>query len=163
MIKFILATGLNGELGKGDKLPWNVPEDLAYFKKQTHNGIVVMGSKTFYSLPFINGLPDRDNIVLSRSEGHNREGVEFIDTIDWVLGHDEIFPKDTMWIIGGASVYELFKPYVTEVHHTQITRTFVDSDVYFDTKWFTDNKGWCKVSSETLSEKAVVSVYKKEK
>lgn len=162
-MRMILAVGENGELGEGDKLPWKCSQDLQYFKKQTLNEVVVMGSKTFYSLPFTNGFPKRDNIVLSRSEGCDRDSVTFLGSVESVLDYLYYFDEDihNPWIVGGKSIYEAFAPYVDEVHCTQIEGSYPNADVFYDTKWFTDDNKWCKVSEERLADNAVVSVYKK--
>lgn len=153
----ILATGKNNEIGQDGKLPWRIKEDLAYFKKQTLNSVVVMGSKTFYSLPF-DGFPERDNVVLSRSEGHNRDNIQFIDDIQWVLDLELDIPDDDIWIVGGKEVYTLFKDYVDEVHWTFINESFPKADVTFDTRWFKCDNDWVCTGKEVLTDKAIVFV-----
>lgn len=157
----ILATGENNEIGIGSKLPWYIPEDLKYFKEKTINSVVVMGSRTFYSLKFNDGLSNRDNIVLSRSEGHNRDGVQFIDNIQWVLDLELELPDNDIWIIGGAQVYTLFKDYVGEVHWTQVKKTVPSAEVFFDTSWFNCSNDWMCTKSKKLTDEAKVFVYKK--
>lgn len=139
MIKAILATGLNGEIGQNGDMPWgrSLPKDLEYFKKVTIDQMVVMGRKTFDSLPFNSGLPYRDNIVLTSDKltrgtyhgtGHC---TEFLNSKEQVLQcHCE---DDTLWLIGGASIYEQFWEYVTEVHITTIHSTYPEADTFFTT------------------------------
>ena len=108
MIKMIICTGKNGELGKDNKLLWNIKEDLKLFKEKTLNKVVVLGRNTFEGLPFKNGLPSRDNVVLSSKGGEDRQGVTFIDDIRWVLYYQDDNPSEDIWICGGSSVYSQF-------------------------------------------------------
>lgn len=168
-IKMIIATGLNGEIGKDNKLLWKIPEDLKYFKAQTENQIVLMGSTTYEGLPFKNGLPSRDNIVLSRTPRKApwlTEGfTTYLTDIDWFLHNGmlyiETLTEKDVWIVGGSSVYEQFKDIVEEVHHTTVNKTFPEADCHFDMDWVRDETKFECVSSERLCEEATVRVYKR--
>lgn len=146
MIKAILAVGENGEIGQNGDMPWmrGLPKDLEYFKEVTLGQRVVMGRKTFDSLPFEYGLPDRDNLVLTTGISEHRTlGYEVIKEdcnfctskhskkhLETSLKFD-ITEKDT-FIIGGASVYEKFWNHVDEVHITRVKHSFPEADTFFE-------------------------------
>lgn len=172
-IKIIIATcGEDYAIGKDNKLLTHVPEDLRYFKKQTENQVVVMGNTTMKSLQALgmeNGLPNRHNVVLSRTPKKSpflHEGaLTHIGNLDrfleWgVLYINNILHKD-VFIIGGASVYEQFKDIVDEVHWTQINKSFTEADTFFDMSWVEDTNTFEKVSEEILCDIATVKVYRR--
>ncbi len=163
MLSIILATGLDDSLGKDNKLLWNIPEDMKFFKETTMNKIVVMGSKTFESLPFKNGLPSRDNIVItSKASGlQNTTSLFFYDDIEEVLELDRELMDEEIFIIGGASIYEQFKEYTDRVYWTLVYEKFPEADTKFNTRWFKCNNLWECVGSKKLCEKATVFVYER--
>lgn len=114
-LTFILAMDQNNLIGADNSLPWNLPADLAYFKKMTLNKAVLMGRKTCESLPFV--LPKRRNIVLTRNINFNRKGFELIHKIDSIKDIDE-----EIMVIGGSMIYSLLMPnaktlLITKIHH----------------------------------------------
>lgn len=122
MIIAIAAVGKNGELGKDGKLPWSIPEDMAYFKESTKGKTVVMGRKTFESLG--KPLSGRKNIVLTTDESWYYPGVQ-------VMHHPfGLDTKEDMFIIGGAETYYMLMPYIQEIWLTEIDETF-DADTFF--------------------------------
>lgn len=127
MIEMIFAVGLNGELGKDNKLLWKQKEDMKHFIRTTKGKNVVMGRKTFDSLH--TPLNGRKNYVLSNStkmsyyENHNTY-VEY-------LTYDELMKKDVDFIvIGGAEIYELFKANVDVMHITIVMDKFPQADTF---------------------------------
>lgn len=141
-VKMILATGLNYELGKDNKLLWHLPDDMKYFKEQTEGHYIVMGNNTFKSLNMPKGLKDRNNIVLTeqdlpvnkrvRNQYNPRYCVWFTNYKDLVWNKFE--GNDILWVIGGASVYEQLIEFVEEVHWTEVMQEFPDADTYLPTK-----------------------------
>ena len=125
MITIIAAVGKNLELGKNNDLIWNLPNDLQFFKEKTLNGIIVMGSKTFFSLPKM--LPNRFHIVLDNEGNIYPEGVLVFSNLDDLLEY--IKDKD-VWIIGGASVYKIFIDLADKMYLTEIDAE-AEADVYF--------------------------------
>ena len=133
----ILAVGINGELGADNKLLWNLPKDLQIFKEKTEGGIVIMGKNTFTSIPFDNGLPDRENWVLSSTmeEHHPCDNVIVFDNTEDML-HNMNLLKETgdnrdVWIIGGASIYRQFESLVEEIHITKVLHKFSQADTFY--------------------------------
>lgn len=130
MLKMILATGLNGELGQNNQLLMHIPEDLKHFKKVTEGKVVVMGRKTAESLPNGKPLPNRVNIVMTRQPYENGcEGFLRCNDYKKIL---KIAETEDVFIIGGAEIYNLFEDYVEELHWTLIYRDFLNADTYYD-------------------------------
>ena len=142
MIKAILAVGENGEIGQNGDMPWGrgLPKDLKYFKEKTFDQKVVMGRKTFDSLPFKKGLPDRKNYVLT-SEPFNKvyDSTPYLCEINLCRLELRLsFSKNksgwghTYWLIGGSSIYKQFWNYVNEVHLTRVKHSFPEADTFFE-------------------------------
>ena len=114
-IALIYARAANGAIGLGGDLPWRLPADLKHFKALTMSLPMVMGRKTFESLPGL--LPGRRHIVMTRDAAWAAVGAEVADTPEQAL---ELAGEGTVAIIGGAAVFELFLPIATRVELTQI-------------------------------------------
>lgn len=123
----IAAIGKNYELGKGNDLIWKFKEDMKFFKEHTLGKPVVMGRKTFQSLPGI--LPNRKNIVLSRND-------IVVPSLLVIHSKEELFDlfqnySGEVMVIGGASIYEMFLPDTNKMLLTEINDTCSDCDSYF--------------------------------
>ena len=118
MLKMIVACDRNGAIGKDGDLPWRQSTDLQYFKKLTINCNLIMGRKTWESLP--GKLPEREHYVLSRNNNPDLDIISFEDAL-------------TMegWIIGGGEIYELFLPHVKYLYRTIIDTRVEDADTFF--------------------------------
>ena len=167
-IKMIIATDCNFGIGKDNKLPWDCHEDLQYFKEKTLNGCVVMGRKTYESLPFENGLPKRSNYVVTSQGLADTTDFELIfnknSCMVMMCGIERIngwisLPTwdDDVWVIGGASIYKQLLPHVEEIHHTTINGEY-DCDKFFDMSFLED---WVLHESFSLSDRAVVNIWRK--
>jgi dihydrofolate reductase len=131
-INIIAAMAKNGVIGRGNKLPWHIPQDLKQFKRLTtkKNSAVVMGRKTWESLP-IKPLPDRVNYVLTKNNFH----ATFSDGLVLKEPDDILILKSmyqNIWIIGGQSLYEYYidKPYVDRIYLTEI-KQYYEGDTFF--------------------------------
>jgi dihydrofolate reductase len=154
MITAIVAIAENLAIGRDGKLPWHYPVDLRFFKQKTTGKVVVMGRRTWESIG--RPLPNRLNVVLSRS----------LDSID----HDHClvlreksqvltianYLKDDLFIIGGASVYQLFAESVDRWIVTRIPETVTDADAFMPGNFL---DGFTNVASEEIGDGLVVSVY----
>jgi len=131
LISIIAAAGKHNEIGKGGKLLCHIPADLRHFKLITQGHAVVMGRRTFDSLP--NGaLPNRRNIVVSRNPSLKITGAEVVPSLDNALlrlggevGAEEIF------IIGGAQIYAQSIDFADKIYLTRIHAVFPDADAFF--------------------------------
>ena len=122
-LALIVAAAENGVIGRNNGLPWQLPQDLRYFKRITMGKPIVMGRKTFESIG--RALPGRSNIVISRNAEFSASGVQVVASLDEaVVLADKIAHIDgaaEVVVIGGAEIYQLAMPladrlYITEVH-----------------------------------------------
>lgn len=126
MISFIVAMDKNNVIGYHNQLPWQLPADLAYFKKVTTGHPIIMGRKTFESIG--RPLPGRRNIVITRDTSYYMEGIEIVHSIEdavRLIGEDEAF------IIGGANIFEQAFKFAQKLYITYIHEEFV-GDTYFN-------------------------------
>lgn len=117
VIKIIAAIGKNNELGKDNKLIWHLKEDLKFFKEETTGHKIVMGYNTFLSLPKL--LPNRTSIILT-SHNIDNENVIVFSNFEELLNYLKSL-DETIYIIGGASIYKLFINYADELILTEIS------------------------------------------
>jgi len=135
-LKLILARAANGVIGRDNTLPWHLPEDMAHFKRLTMGCPVIMGRKTWESLPpKFRPLPGRLNIVLTRQADWQAEGAYRADSVARAMA---LCPPDsTVWIIGGAEVYAQALPLASAAEITEIEAAY-EGDAFapqFDPQW----------------------------
>ena len=122
-INLIYARAANGVIGKDGVMPWHLPEDLAHFKQLTHGSPVIMGRKTWDSLPpKFRPLPGRSNIVITRQGDWQAEGAQRADSFQHALRLGA--PAPELWIIGGAQIYALAEPLANRAEVTEIAQDF---------------------------------------
>jgi dihydrofolate reductase len=124
----IVAVDRNGAIGKGGRLPWHYSADLKFFKQTTTGHTVVMGHRTWLTLP--KPLPNRTNIVLSRnSEIEPQPSLTVMRDVDSVLALERD-PTAHIFIIGGATIYEAFLPFIDRWIVTCVPLTVSDADTF---------------------------------
>ena len=122
-INLIYARAANGVIGKDGVMPWHLPEDLAHFKQLTPGSPVIMGRKTWDSLPpKFRPLPGRSNIVITRQADWQAEGAQRADSLQHALRLGA--PAPELWIIGGAQIYALAEPLANRAEVTEIAQDF---------------------------------------
>lgn len=121
----IWAQDDNGNIGKNNQMPWHLPADFAYFKKQTTGKTIVMGRKTYDSLG--KALPNRKNIVLTRDEAFTLTDATVVHDKSEILA---LSKQETLFIIGGAQIYALFANDADRLYVTKIAGVF-DADTAF--------------------------------
>ena len=127
-LHLIYARAANGVIGKDNRLPWHIPEDMAHFKQLTQGCPVVMGRKTWDSLPpRFRPLPGRTNIVVTRQADWQAEGAHRAGNLAEALALCDA--GKTVWIIGGAQIYAEALPLADCVEVTEIAQDF-DGDAY---------------------------------
>ncbi len=135
-LNLIFARARNGVIGLRNTLPWHLPEDLAHFKQTTLGQPVVMGRKTWDSLPpKFRPLPGRINIVVTRQPNWQADGAVVVHSLDDALQHCP--PNCEAWVIGGAEIYAQAMPLSDHAVVTEIDADF-DGDAYaptFDASW----------------------------
>ena len=127
----VAALGQHHELGDGKDLLWRLPEDLKFFKKATLGGLVIMGRKTYESLPpNFRPLPGRENIVLTRQESWSTEGVTALHS--WDAIHDYVRSQDkSAFIIGGGQLYDHGLSIAQTMLLTRVNGSFDQATVFF--------------------------------
>ena len=125
-VSMIVAVGTNNEIGKNNDLLWYLPSDLKFFKATTMGRSIIMGRKTFQSLP--KALPGRKNIVISSDAGFDAPGATVVTDIESALRESE---TDEVFIIGGASIYKAYFPMADKLYITEVEFEDRDADVYF--------------------------------
>jgi dihydrofolate reductase len=127
MISIIVAIAENMAIGKNNDLLWHIPADLKRFKLITSGHPVIMGKRTWESLPR-RPLPNRRNIVITDQAGEMIEGAEMAYSIEEAIALCK--PEDENFIIGGASVYRQFLPHADRLYLTFVHKAF-EADVFF--------------------------------
>ena len=117
----------NRVIGNSNKLLWNIPEDLAHFKKLTIGQTIIMGRKTYESIG--RPLPSRTNIIISRNENYTIPGAIVTNSLDLALDK-AIKQQCEIFIIGGAQIYQAALPLADKLYLTIIDGSF-QGDVYF--------------------------------
>ena len=121
MIYSILCDDKKFGIGKKNDLLFHLPKDMSYFREKTRGHVVAMGENTLLSFPGQKPLPKRTNIVLSQDPSHNYDGVVNVHSFeDFLKKIKEYEISDTVFIIGGASIYRQTLPYVDEVYLTKV-------------------------------------------
>ena len=123
----IAAIGKNRELGKDNDLIWHLPNDLKFFREVTNGKTIIMGRKTFYSLPKM--LPNRKHVVISSSNNFNSE-VKVYNNLEELL-EDYKDSNEELFVIGGGSIYKLFIDIADNLYLTEIDAECLDASVYF--------------------------------
>ena len=128
MLSIIVAISENNAIGKAGDLLCYLPDDLKHFKALTMGATVVMGKKTFFSLPR-RPLPNRRNIVLTRDMSFTYDNTEIAHSIEEL--QSMIATDEMVFIIGGGEVYKQFMPLVDELQITHIHHNWDDADTFF--------------------------------
>ena len=125
MVGLIWAQARGGVIGRDGALPWHLPEDMAHFRAVTTGSTVVMGRRTWDSLPpRFRPLPGRRNVVLTRDRSWSADGASVVNDLEAALGPDDV------WVIGGAEVYREALPYAERVVRTEVDLDVPDGDAF---------------------------------
>ena len=141
-VTLIAAIDENRVLGKDNQLIWHLPEDLKRFKNLTSGHAIIMGRKTFESLP--NALPNRQNIVVTRNHNYSKEGITVCHSMEAAI---ESAGEDKQpFIIGGGQIYEQGLKFASIIELTKIHAQF-EGDVFFPKINF---KKWTEVKRQII-------------
>ncbi len=140
-IEAIVAIDENGAIGRQGDLLCHLPADMKHFKEVTMGSSIIMGRKTFESFPR-RPLPWRQNIVITRNAAWQYPGVTVVHSVEDAIAAAE---TDTVFVIGGADVYEQTLPLVEVLHLTLIHARWASADVFFPAL---DMNEWQEVSRE---------------
>ena len=154
----IWAQDQNGGIGKDSHLPWHLSEDLKNFKKITLNKSLVMGRKTWDSLP-VKPLPKRENIIISSSksiDGAHKIFNNISDCIKYVSSR-----SNPIFIIGGAMIYKQFFKHSNRLHITIVKKTVENIDTFFPYKMSDIKKQFSMETQIELNDDAIYTIWKR--
>ena len=156
-IHLIWAQDNNGGIGQENQLPWKISEDLKHFKKLTLNSTVIMGRKTWDSLP-IKPLPNRRNIILSRNTIANIETYR-----DYKICINSLIKENLykVFIIGGASIYKLFFQNADYLHITFVHLINKEIDTFYPFSIDEIKDQFIQVSKKKLNDVATYTTWSK--
>ncbi|MEO6187350.1 MAG: dihydrofolate reductase [Ginsengibacter sp.] len=141
MICHIVAASENNVIGSANELPWKLPNDFRYFKNKTWGMPVIMGRNTYESLK--KSLPGRINIVVTRKDGWNPEGVFVANTIDAAIEKANESDAKEIFIIGGGEIFKQTMDKISRIYLTRV-HTVVDGDTFYPE---IDLHEWTRISS----------------
>ncbi|WP_067672138.1 dihydrofolate reductase [Nocardia miyunensis] len=146
-IGLIWAQSRNGVIGRDNTIPWHIPEDMAHFRKVTGGYPVVMGRRTWDSLPErFRPLPGRRNIVLTRQPDWSAAGAERTDSLEQAL---RASGADPLWVMGGSEIYRAAMEYATDLMVTEVDAE-IDGDAYapvIGPEWIAQDGPWAQSST----------------
>lgn len=144
-VALVVARARNGVIGRNGALPWRLKDDLKFFKRMTLSKPVLMGRKTWESLP--RALPGRANLVLTRNPDFHAEGAETFLDFDSMLARAQALAAESgaeeVMVIGGERLFDLALPRAHRLYLTEVEAE-VDGDVWFP---HLDEAGWREISS----------------
>jgi dihydrofolate reductase len=139
-VTIVVARARNGVIGRDGTLPWHLPADLRRFKALTMGSVMVMGRKTFDSLPGV--LPGRRHVVITRDESWHAEGAEVAHSADEAL---QVAGAEPVSVIGGAEIFALFLPLADRIELTEVLAEIPGDTVMADPR---DDGSWRETASE---------------
>lgn len=129
MLSLIVARARNGAIGRDGAIPWHAPEDLAFFQRETLGGAIIMGRKTWDSLPK-RPLPRRLNIVVTSTPRAAEDSTLFVP-LENALGAARAAGHLRLYAIGGAGIYRAFLPQADRLLITEVDIDVPDADTFF--------------------------------
>ena len=149
MISLIAAVAKNLAIGKDGQLLWHLPEDMGYFRETTRGKPVIMGRKTWESLPdAFRPLPGRKNIVISRNPAYDAAGATLVGSLSEAIG--QTHEAEEVFVIGGAEIYRQALPLAQRLYVTEVAHDF-DADAFFPDY---RASGWNEVSRSEQKSKS---------
>ena len=145
-VSMIVAMARNRAIGNNGDLIWHLSADLRHFKQVTMGKTVVMGRKTYESLPGRKPLPGRRNVILSERMEQAPEGFELANSVSQVL--EMLANEEEVMIMGGGSIYEQFLPHAARLYLTRLDKTF-EADTFFPIINFED---WQLVDLQVIDD-----------
>ncbi|MDD0837954.1 dihydrofolate reductase [Curvibacter sp. HBC61] len=161
-LKLIFARAANGVIGRDNTLPWHLPEDLTHFKRTTLGCPVIMGRRTWDSLPpRFRPLPGRQNIVLSRNPAWVAEGALRVGSLSEALA--ALPAEQDVWVIGGAELYAQALPLAQQAVVTEIEQAFEGDALapHFGPGWTESSRSDLQTSSTGLTFRFVTYTQEK--
>ena len=140
-ITLVVARATHGVIGRDGKLPWHISADLKRFKRLTMGSVMIMGRRTFDSLPGL--LPGRRHIVLTRDPDWRAPGVDMVGSVEEAL---RCAGPEPVTVIGGAEIFQLFLPVATRIELTEVLADVAGDTIIADPRSSGD---WRETASES--------------
>ena len=140
-VTLVVARARNGVIGRNGTLPWHLPADLKRFKALTTGTVMIMGRRTFDSLPGL--LPGRRHLVLTRNPDWSAPGTEVVRTAEKALA---VAGKAPVSVIGGAEIFDLFLPHAERLELTEVDADVAGDTVMADPRWGGE---WSEIARES--------------
>lgn len=128
ILSLLVAASENNVIGKDNKLPWHLPNDLKYFKNLTWGMPILMGRKTFDSIG--KPLPGRKSVVITRNEDWQHEGVAVVHSVEEAIKKAEDLGAKEIFVVGGAEIFQSALPAANRVYFTLIHKA-IEGDTFF--------------------------------
>jgi len=145
ILSLLVAASENNVIGRDNKLPWHLPDDLKYFKNLTWAMPILMGRKTFDSIG--KPLPGRKSIVITRNNDWHHEGVDVVHSLEAAVEKAKEYGAKEIFVIGGAEIFKTSLPNAARIYLTRIHHQF-DGDVFFpvinEDQWTLVSKRYCE-------------------
>ena len=142
-VGLIWAEAHGGAIGQNGEMPWHLPEDLAHFKRTTMNAPVIMGRRTWESLPErVRPLPGRRNVVVTRDRTRSFEGAHTADSLTAAL--ELVADAQRVWVMGGGELYRAAMPFADELVVTRIEFDAPGADTFAPAI----GEGWRRAEAE---------------
>uniref|UniRef100_UPI00093DED75 dihydrofolate reductase n=1 Tax=Parasporobacterium paucivorans TaxID=115544 RepID=UPI00093DED75 len=144
-MEIIVAVDRNWGIGKKGDLLVKIPDDIQYFKSVTTGNVVVMGRRTFESLPNRKPLPDRVNIIVTKNTDYKVEGATVVHSVEEALEEVKKYPDKKIYNIGGGRLFNAMLEYCNVAYVTYIDYAY-DADTYFPNldkmpEWILEHQG----------------------
>jgi dihydrofolate reductase len=151
ILSLLVAADENNVIGKDNKLPWHLPEDLKFFKNLTWGMPILMGRKTYDSVG--RPLPGRKSIVITRSRDWKQAGVETVHSIEEAVEKARSFGAKEIFVIGGAEIFASTLSSADRVYLTRIHHKF-EGDVFFPelvkNEWSMVQERFCEADEKNI-------------
>ncbi len=151
MISLVVAASENSVIGKDNKLPWHLPDDLKYFKNLTWGMPILMGRKTFESIG--KALPGRASIIITRNKEWRFDGVDAVQSVEEAVSKAASFGVKEIFVIGGAEIFNMTLPRASKIYLTRIHHQF-DGDVFFlelnKNEWRLASSRYCEADEKNM-------------
>nr|WP_294469007.1 dihydrofolate reductase [uncultured Sellimonas sp.] len=129
-MKLIVNVDKNWAIGNKNKLLVSIPADMKFFRETTTGQVVIMGRKTLESFPGGQPLKNRTNIVLTRDPHYEAKGAVVVHSKEELLEEVRKYPEESLFVIGGESIYRMLLPYCTEAYVTKTDHAY-EADTFF--------------------------------
>jgi len=127
-ISLIVAASENNVIGRDNSLPWDLPDDLQFFREKTEGHPIILGRKNYESIG--RPLPNRTNIIVSRQEGLEIEGCTVFTSIEEAIDWAKQIDDEEIFVIGGGQIYQITLPLADRIYLTRVHEE-IEGDVLF--------------------------------